>query len=78
MNLQLATPNISLEAGEVVALDDAMGMCIQPRFGPLWITEENVAEDFVVGAGETFRVKHPGRTLVQAMKATWVTIKECQ
>ena len=78
MNLQLDHPNLALEAGEIVALVDAEGTCILPRFGPLWITEENVAEDFVVGPGETFRVTHPGRTLLQAMKATWVTIEESQ
>ena len=78
MQLQLEHPNIALEAGEIVALDDAAGMCIRPRFGPLWITEENVSRDFVVGPGETFRVTRPGRTLLQAMKATWVSIKECQ
>ena len=78
MHLQLASPTLALEAAEVVTLDDAVGTCIRPRFGPLWITEENVLEDFVVDPGQTFRVMQPGRTLLQAIRPAWVTIEECQ
>ena len=78
MELQLASPHFALEAGEIASLDDAVGLCIYPTFGHLWVTEENVSEDFVVGPGEVFRVTHPGRTLLQAIKPAWVTIKECQ
>ena len=78
MELQIASPSLYVGAGEIVSFDDAVGTCIKPRFGQLWITEENVAEDFVVVPGETFVVSHPGRTLVQAIEPAWITIGECQ
>jgi len=78
MQLQIASPILALEAGEVVSLDDAVGTCIRARIGHLWITEENVSEDFVVGPGEDFVVTHGGRTLVQAIQPAWISIRECQ
>ena len=76
MNLSLESPVLSLEAGQLIALDDACGTNIQPRDGVVWITEEGEARDFVVGPGEAFLVTRPGRTLVQAMVASRVALRD--
>ena len=75
MNLRLEAPVLSLEAGQLVSLDDACGTRIQSRDGAVWITEEGEPRDFVVGPGEAFVVTRPGRTVVQAMAATRVALR---
>jgi Protein of unknown function (DUF2917) len=78
MELQIASPSLYVGAGEIVSLDDAVGTCIKARLGHLWITEENVNQDFFVEPGEVFVVSHPGRTIVQAIEPAWITIGGCQ
>lgn len=76
MHLNVTTSRISLRPGEVVALDDAEGVHIRTTAARLWVTEEGDQSDFVVAPGEDFVVSHPGRTLVQALDATWVDLDE--
>ncbi len=76
MNLNLKTPVVALKEGEVLALDDAAGTSIKARCGSVWITEEGETKDFVIGPGESRVVKRPGRTLVQALKPSWISIRE--
>ena len=76
MHLDLAAPVLALAAGQTFALDDACGTRIEPYEGTLWITEEGEIEDFVVAAGEAFVVTRPGRTLVQAMAASRVALRD--
>jgi hypothetical protein len=74
MQLNVDTPQLALDAGQVVSLDDAAGTRIEARLGSVWITEEGSQKDNVLGPGETFTVAHGGRTVVQAIKASWITI----
>jgi hypothetical protein len=76
MNLRLDSPDLCLEAGQLLALDDAGGMRILPRAGTLWITEEGEPRDFVVGPGEAFVVTRAGRTLVQAVAPARVALRD--
>jgi hypothetical protein len=76
MNLRLDSPDLCLEAGQLLALDDAGGMRILPRAGTLWITEEGEPRDFVVGPGEAFVVTRAGRTLVQAVVPARVALRD--
>ncbi len=76
MNLSLNEPEFALAPGEVATLDDACGAAIRAHGGALWITEEGVLEDFVVAPGESFVVRRDGRTLVQAIEAAWITVRE--
>jgi len=76
MELSLQRPEFALAAGEVATLDDACGAAIRARGGAVWITEEGVHEDFVVAPGEAFIVRRAGRTLVQALEAAWVSVRE--
>ena len=76
MDLILREPEFALAPGQVATLDDACGAAIHSREGRLWITEEGVLEDFVVAPGESFVVRRAGRTLVQALEAAWITVRE--
>jgi hypothetical protein len=75
MNLRIEAPELYLDTGQLLALDDARGITIRPREGMVWITEEGEPCDFVVGAGEAFVVARGGRTLVQAMVPARVALR---
>jgi hypothetical protein len=76
MQLQLMKPVIALEAGQVVTLDDAQGTRIAARTGTVWVTEEGEPRDHVVDAGDAIIVARPGRTVVQALKPSWISIAD--
>ena len=78
MNLNLKQPTIALEPGQVVALDDAQGTRIATRVGSVWVTEEGERRDHVIGPGDQMVIARPGRTLVQALKASWISFVEGQ
>ena len=76
MQLSLKQPTFQLAPGEVVTLDDAQGTRIVARVGTVWVTEEGDARDHVIGPGDALVVARPGRTLVQALKPSWISIAE--
>ena len=75
MNLNLERPTLSLDAGQVVALDDAEGSRISARLGTVWVTFEGSIKDVILGPGESIIVARNGRTLVQALRQSFVTIQ---
>lgn len=75
MELNIKRPVLSLEAGQVVTLDDAAGHLITARSGTVWITEEGSRKDYIVGPGEGRVVGNDGRTVVQALQSAWVSIQ---
>jgi hypothetical protein len=77
MQLNLKAPVLALEAGQVLSLDDAEGMRIRTRTGTVWITQEGSTKDHIVGAGDTLIVARPGRTVVQALQQSWISIADC-
>jgi hypothetical protein len=76
MQLNLKAPVLALASGEILALDDIEGVSIKARVGTLWITQEGAYEDVVLGPGEHFVVKRPGRTVIQAVEPAWISIRE--
>ena len=74
MQVKVKAPVLALEAGQVLSLDDAEGLRIRARTGTLWITQEGSRKDHIVGPGDTLIVAHPGRTVVQALQQSWLTI----
>ena len=76
MQVNLRKPEVSLDTGEVLTLDDAEGTRILTRTGTVWVTEEGSREDHIVGPGDTLVVARPGRTVVQALKPAWITLGE--
>ncbi len=76
MRMNLTTPMLALEAGQVLTLDDARGTSILARSGTVWITEEGDRVDHIVAAGDVLVVASPGRTVVQALKPAWISLGE--
>ena len=74
MQLQLQAPTLTLETGQVVTLDDACGTRITTRTGTVWVTEEGDMRDHVVGPGEALVLTRNGRTLVQALRTSWISL----
>jgi hypothetical protein len=76
MRLNLTTPVLALEAGQVLTLDDAQGTSILARSGTVWVTEEGDRADHIVAAGDVLVVASPGRTVVQALEPAWISLGE--
>ena len=75
MNMTLEQPTLALDAGEVVTLDDASGSRISARLGSVWVTFEGSIKDVILGPGESVIVTRNGRTVVQALRQSFVTIQ---
>lgn len=75
MTLNLESPVLALEAGQVLTLDDAAGTRIVSRLGTVWVTEEGDPKDHIVGPGETRLIGRGGRTLLQALQPAWVALQ---
>ena len=76
MQLNIREPELALETGQVLTLDDAAGFRILARSGAVWVTEEGDRKDHIVRPGDTLTLAHPGRTVVQALQASWISIGE--
>lgn len=75
MTLNLESPVLALETGQVLTLDDAAGTRIVSRLGTVWVTEEGDHEDHILGPGETRLIDRDGRTLLQALQPAWVALQ---
>ena len=75
MQIDLSSPLLALEPGQVVTLDDARGTRIRARYGAVWVTEEGSPADHIVQPGQTFVVGRDGRTVVQAMQPAWIALR---
>ena len=78
MELNVGNAVLELKAGQVITLDDAIGASVQARLGSVWITEEGDVRDIVLGPGEQRVIKRAGRTLIQAMQTSWISIRTPQ
>ena len=76
MQVNLRKPELPLDAGEVLTLDDANGTRILARTGTVWVTEEGGSEDHFVGPGHLLIVTRPGRTVVQAIRPSRIALCE--
>ena len=76
MHLELQTPHLALDTGDVISLDDAAGVRIHATRGTVWVTEEGDINDHIVGPGDVLTIAHCGRTVVQALAPAWISIRE--
>jgi hypothetical protein len=75
MRLETPQPLLNLDTGQVVTLDNAAGTRICTRIGTLWVTEEGTTKDHIVEPGDCLVVKQHGRTLVQALVPSLVSLQ---
>jgi hypothetical protein len=69
-----STWQTTLKAHETLVLDNAKGLAIESLGGSLWITQEHDSKDHVLGAGEVFRVRRNGTTIVYATKGASIRV----
>src|SRR5437763_15472830 len=74
MEVKSQAPALAPSTGQVVTLDDALGVRIQARAGTVWVTEESDPNDHVVGPGEVLVVARQGRTVIQALQPSWIAL----
>jgi hypothetical protein len=74
MQVNLRSPELALETGQVLTLDDARGVRILSRTGIVWVTQEGSTKDHIVGPGDAIVVARNGRTVVQALRSAWISI----
>jgi hypothetical protein len=75
MTLTLDHPAFALDAGQVVSLDDAQGTRVCARVGTVWITYEDSRKDVILQAGECLTVARGGRTVVQALQPSFLSLQ---
>jgi len=68
------TRRISLQANELLNLDDARGSTIRVARGQVWITQYGDLADHVLDAGDSWAIERNGRTVLQAQNATIVDV----
>lgn len=54
--------------GKLLRIAEGPGCEIRVTAGCVWITQHHDRADYIVQAGETFRIDRPGAALVTAMK----------
>lgn len=65
---------IELTRGRTVPVRGAAGRTVYAHAGHVWITEENGSRDVVLQPGESFRIAHPGLTVVEAFSDASISI----
>ena len=76
MNIALDASTLSLVRDGLIAVRDAQGSRVRCLSGSLWITEDRSAGDTIVSAGECFRIKRPGLTLIMALQPATLQLVE--
>lgn len=59
---------VILADGELLRLNDGVGLTVAVEQGLVWITQEDDPDDVMLGPGGRFTVDRPGLTLVQALQ----------
>jgi len=66
MRIELQSGALRLARGQTLKMVDAQGSTIQCSEGTLWITEEQLQKDVVLGPGGAYQLRNPGLALVHA------------
>ena len=75
MDMIIEHPVLQLEPGQVLTLDDALGVRIRATGGAVWVTYEDSLNDLIVKPGQTLVVARNGRTVVQALQPAHVAVQ---
>ncbi len=70
----IAQASIGMTRGNVVRVEDGSGIELSVTYGSVWLTQHGHTDDVCLGAGESFRIDHPGATIVSALKPSLVTL----
>jgi hypothetical protein len=67
MQIELRTGAVQLGPNQTLKVLDGAGSTLCALEGALWITEENQVQDIILEAGNCYRLRHPGTTLVNSL-----------
>lgn len=70
MEVTLSALSLQLPPGGTMRLDAARGVTVRVHDGRLWLTEQGLPEDVILGPGECWRLRAEGRVVVQADSAS--------
>src|SRR5262245_58357913 len=76
MKLTLGQSSVGLERDQSIAMRDAIGVRVSCLDGALWITQEKVAADVLLEAGQSFVIDTAGLTLVTALHPSTLRLRE--
>ena len=76
MKLALGQSSVGLERDQLIAVRDARGVRVSCLDGALWITQETMAADVVLEAGQSLVIDTPGLTLVMALRPSTLRLRE--
>ena len=76
MKLELGQSSVGLERDQLIAVRDAKGVRVSCLDGALWVTEENLAADVLLEAGQSVVIDSPGLTLVMALRPSTLQLGE--
>lgn len=76
MKLALGQSNVCLERDQLIALRDAKGVRVSCLDGALWLTQDRMAADVVLEAGQSFVIDTMGLTLVMALSPSTLRLRE--
>jgi hypothetical protein len=76
MNIKFEHGWMHLEKDRSLLLIDARGTRVLVRNGSLWITQDRDRQDYVLGAGETFKLDRAGDAIVFALAPSEIELIE--
>jgi hypothetical protein len=71
---RIAQASIGMTRGKSIRIDDGRGVEVSVVYGSVWITQDRDRNDACLGAGESFRIDRDGATMVDALKASLITL----
>lgn len=66
MRIELEPGALRLAPGQTLRVIDALGSTLRVAEGSVWITEQDLPQDVVLGAGGSYRLSRQGLALVHA------------
>jgi len=74
MRIELEPGALRLVRGQTLRVTDALGAIVRVAEGSVWITEQDVPQDVVLGAGASYRLRRNGLALVHAFGEATVAL----
>lgn len=70
MEVSLSVLSLQLPRGGTMRLRSARGVVMRVRCGRLWLTEQGLPDDVILGPGDSWRLRVDGRVVVEADSAS--------
>jgi hypothetical protein len=67
MQIELRSGAVQLSPNQTLKVRDRVGSTLCALEGSVWITEEDQPQDIILEAGNCYRLRHPGTTLVNSL-----------